>query len=54
MVWLPQRRIALVSNLFGPLFPHFPNFNTLRGDRYRFAEPYLDAVARSGRCAPRC
>jgi alkyl sulfatase BDS1-like metallo-beta-lactamase superfamily hydrolase len=33
-----------VSNLFGPLFPHFPNFNTLRGDRYRFAEPYLDAV----------
>lgn len=44
VVWLPQRRIALVSNLFGPLFPHFPNFNTLRGDRYRFAEPYLEAV----------
>jgi glyoxylase-like metal-dependent hydrolase (beta-lactamase superfamily II) len=44
VVWLPQRRIALVSNLFGPLFPHFPNFNTLRGDRYRFAEPYLAAV----------
>lgn len=44
VVWLPERRIALVSNLFGPLFPHFPNFNTLRGDRYRFAEPYLEAV----------
>jgi len=44
VVWLPQRRTALVSNLFGPLFPHFPNFNTLRGDKYRFAEPYLDAV----------
>jgi glyoxylase-like metal-dependent hydrolase (beta-lactamase superfamily II) len=44
VVWLPQRRIALTSNLFGPLFPHFPNFNTLRGDRYRFAEPYLAAV----------
>jgi glyoxylase-like metal-dependent hydrolase (beta-lactamase superfamily II) len=44
VVWLPQRRTALVSNLFGPLFPHFPNFNTLRGDRYRFAEPYLEAV----------
>lgn len=41
VVWLPQHRIALVSNLFGPLFPHFPNFNTLRGDRYRFALPYL-------------
>ncbi len=44
VVWLPTRRTALVSNLFGPLFPHFPNFNTLRGDRYRFVEPYLEAV----------
>ena len=41
VVWLPQHRIAMVSNLFGPLFPHFPNFNTLRGDKYRFVEPYL-------------
>jgi glyoxylase-like metal-dependent hydrolase (beta-lactamase superfamily II) len=44
VVWLPQHAIALVSNLFGPLFPHFPNFNTLRGDRYRFPEPYLASV----------
>src|SRR5215470_937443 len=44
VVWLPQRRIALVSNLLGPLFPHFPNFNTLRGDLYRFPEPYLANV----------
>lgn len=41
IVWLPEQRVALVSNLFGPLFPHFPNFNTLRGDKYRFVEPYL-------------
>lgn len=41
VVWLPERRIALVSNLFGPLFPHFPNLNTIRGDKYRFAEPQL-------------
>ncbi len=39
VVWLPDHRIALVSNLFGPLFPHFPNINTIRGDRYRFVEP---------------
>jgi glyoxylase-like metal-dependent hydrolase (beta-lactamase superfamily II) len=45
VVWLPERCIALVSNLFGPLFPHFPNLNTLRGDRYRFVEPYLESVA---------
>jgi len=40
-VWLPAKRTAILSNLFGPLFPHFPNFNTLRGDKYRFAVPYL-------------
>lgn len=41
VVWLPEHRVALVSNLFGPLFPHFPNVNTIRGDRYRFVEPQL-------------
>jgi glyoxylase-like metal-dependent hydrolase (beta-lactamase superfamily II) len=44
VVWLPGEGICLVSNLFGPLFPHFPNLNTLRGDRYRLVEPYLAAV----------
>ena len=39
VVWLPDHEIALVSNLFGPLFPHFPNLNTIRGDKYRFVEP---------------
>jgi glyoxylase-like metal-dependent hydrolase (beta-lactamase superfamily II) len=46
VVWLPQHRTALVSNLFGPLFPHFPNFNTLRGDLYRFPVPYMENVDR--------
>jgi len=46
IVWLPQQRIALVSNLFGPLFPHFPNFHTLRGDKYRFPLPYLANLRR--------
>jgi glyoxylase-like metal-dependent hydrolase (beta-lactamase superfamily II) len=44
VVWLPQVRSALVSNLFGPLFPHFPNLNTIRGDKYRFVEPYLQSI----------
>jgi alkyl sulfatase BDS1-like metallo-beta-lactamase superfamily hydrolase len=44
IVWLPDHRVALISNLLGPLFPHFPNLNTLRGDRYRFVEPYLQSV----------
>jgi len=41
VVWLPEHKVALVSNLFGPLFPHFPNLNTIRGDKYRFVEPQL-------------
>jgi len=44
IVWLPERRTAIVSNLLGPLFPHFPNLNTLRGDRYRLVEPYLQTI----------
>jgi glyoxylase-like metal-dependent hydrolase (beta-lactamase superfamily II) len=44
IVWLPQHGICLISNLVGPLFPHFPNLNTLRGDRYRLVEPYLAAI----------
>ena len=44
IVWLPEHRIAMISNLLGPLFPHFPNLNTLRGDRYRYPEAYLQTV----------
>jgi glyoxylase-like metal-dependent hydrolase (beta-lactamase superfamily II) len=44
IVWLPRHGICLISNLVGPLFPHFPNLNTLRGDRYRTVEPYLAAI----------
>jgi glyoxylase-like metal-dependent hydrolase (beta-lactamase superfamily II) len=53
IVWLPQHQIALVSNLFGPLFPHFPNFNTLRGDKYRFPVPYLANVRRVRELRPK-
>lgn len=53
IVWLPQHRTAIVSNLFGPLFPHFPNFNTLRGDKYRFPVPYVENVDRVRALRPR-
>jgi glyoxylase-like metal-dependent hydrolase (beta-lactamase superfamily II) len=46
VVWLPRHRILLSGNMFGPLFPHFPNFNTIRGDKYRFIEPYLASLRR--------
>ena len=46
VVWLPQHKILFSGNVFGPLFPHFPNINTIRGDRYRFIEPYLESLQR--------
>jgi alkyl sulfatase BDS1-like metallo-beta-lactamase superfamily hydrolase len=46
VLWLPDHGILFCGNLFGPLFGHFPNFNTLRGDRYRFVEPYLKSLER--------
>jgi glyoxylase-like metal-dependent hydrolase (beta-lactamase superfamily II) len=46
VIWLPKHRILFSGNVFGPLFPHFPNFNTIRGDRYRYMEPYLDSLRR--------
>ncbi len=46
VVWLPQHKILFSGNTFGPLFPHFPNINTVRGDKYRYLNPYLDTLAR--------
>ncbi|WP_406813686.1 MBL fold metallo-hydrolase [Mycobacterium sp. M23085] len=42
VIWLPEERICLCGNTFGPLFGHVPNLVTMRGDRYRDA---LTAVA---------
>jgi glyoxylase-like metal-dependent hydrolase (beta-lactamase superfamily II) len=42
VVWLPEERICLCGNTFGPTFGHIPNLVTMRGDRYRDA---LTAVA---------
>jgi alkyl sulfatase BDS1-like metallo-beta-lactamase superfamily hydrolase len=46
VVWLPEERIALVGNMFSALFGHFPNLVTMRGDRLRFALPFLASVQR--------
>jgi len=46
VVWLPDERIAFVGNVFSALFGHFPNLVTLRGDRYRFALPFVESVDR--------
>jgi alkyl sulfatase BDS1-like metallo-beta-lactamase superfamily hydrolase len=44
IVWLPQDRIAIVGNLFGPLFGNHPNLNTLRGDKPRSALEFIASL----------
>jgi len=46
LVWHAESATCFVGNMLGPLFPHFPNFNTLRGDRYRDPARYLTSVKR--------
>jgi alkyl sulfatase BDS1-like metallo-beta-lactamase superfamily hydrolase len=46
VVWLPDERICLCSNTFGPIFGHIPNLVTVRGDRYRDALTVIDTIER--------
>lgn len=46
VIWLPDERICLCGNTFGPLFGHIPNLVTMRGDRYRDALTAIDSVER--------
>ena len=46
IVWLPNEKIAIVGNLFGPLFGNHPNLNTLRGDKPRSALEFIASVKR--------
>ncbi len=45
LVWLPDARVLVTSNVFGALFGHFPNLATIRGDRYRDPLPYAETLA---------
>jgi alkyl sulfatase BDS1-like metallo-beta-lactamase superfamily hydrolase len=46
VVWLPEERICLCGNAFGPIFGHIPNLVTMRGDRYRDALTTIASVER--------
>lgn len=35
VVWLPAERALIAGNLFGAIFGHIPNLQTMRGDRLR-------------------
>lgn len=46
VVWLPDEKVVLVGNLFGPLFGNQPNLNTLRGDKPRSALEFIESIKR--------
>jgi glyoxylase-like metal-dependent hydrolase (beta-lactamase superfamily II) len=46
VIWLPDERICLCGNTFGPVFGHIPNLVTIRGDRYRDALTAIASVER--------
>ncbi|CAN7438628.1 MBL fold metallo-hydrolase [Phenylobacterium sp. LjRoot225] len=46
VVWMPQDRVVFTGNLTGPLFGHVPNLYTLRGDKIRYVQWWLDGVQR--------
>ncbi len=46
VVWLPEERICLCGNVFGPFLGHIPNLVTMRGDRYRDALTAIASVER--------
>jgi glyoxylase-like metal-dependent hydrolase (beta-lactamase superfamily II) len=52
VVWLPEERVCLCSNLFGPLFGHIPNLVTIRGDRYRDALTVIESIERVRQLRP--
>jgi alkyl sulfatase BDS1-like metallo-beta-lactamase superfamily hydrolase len=43
-VWLPNERIVFTGNLFGPVFLAMPNLVTIRGDKPRSVQRYLNCL----------
>lgn len=45
-VWLPDQKILFTGDLWGHIFPMWPNLTTIRGERARFPMPYVDSLNR--------
>ena len=43
-VWLPEQRILFTGDLYGHIFPMWPNLTTIRGERPRYPKPYMDSL----------
>ena len=44
LLWLPDHRVLFVGDLFGTLYPMFPNLYTVRGEKVRDPLDYVDAL----------
>ena len=44
VLWLPQDRILLSGDFFGPQFPQFPNIFTMRGEKTRKPIEYIASL----------
>lgn len=44
VVWLPNERVVFTGNLFGPVFMSMPNLCTMRGDKPRSAQRFLQSL----------
>ena len=45
-LWLPQHKILLSGDFFGPNFPQFPNVFTMRGEKVRKPIEYIASLER--------
>ena len=45
-VWMPKEKVLFVGNLFGPVLSSMPFLTTIRGEKPRLVQPYLDALDR--------
>ena len=44
VLWLPQEKILLTGDFFGPQFPQFPNVFTMRGEKVRKPMEYVKSL----------
>lgn len=45
-LWLPDQKILLSGDFFGPIFPQFPNIFTMRGEKTRKPIEYIRSLDR--------
>lgn len=44
VLWLPQQKILITGDFFGPQFPQFPNIFTMRGEKIRKPIEYIKSL----------